>query len=154
MAKYFIFHTDGSFGGVASNETQRDYLLTLTEDGNGTAVTPTDAQWNANLGDTKSYRYENSAIVEYDNDNYYAKLSDETDDEASARWLDLFKKDLQSQKDRVSKYLKNNTSSEWAAYLTNLNSVDPSTVSLPIDSFQKWFNSQSGFSSLSIKELP
>ena len=51
-------------------------------------------------------------------------------------------------------YLKNNSSSEWTAYLNNLESVDIESLSYPIDNFQKWFNNQSGFSSKSILELP
>ena len=156
MAKYFVFHTDGTLCGLASDETKRDYFLKFTENGNGTAKTPTDAQWTKCHEDTKRYTLENDTITEYTLDRYESNRTEinETDDERNARWLADFKEDLQEQKDRVAAYLANTTDSAWSAYQTNLNSVDPSTVTFPIDSFQKWFNSQSGFSSLSIKELP
>ena len=60
----------------------------------------------------------------------------------------------QNQINSVKLYLKNNSSSEWTAYLNNLESVDIESLSYPIDNFQKWFNNQSGFSSKSILELP
>ena len=54
----------------------------------------------------------------------------------------------------IRAYLNGQSDAEWEAYLANLDSINPQDVSFPIDSFARWFKSQSGFSQLSIKELP
>ena len=139
MAKYIIFTNNNDFFKIASTEAIKDQMLNQLI--NGVAVEANDSDWSDVASMIKNVTLQDGSLVYEDNLNHF--LSKE-----------MFNESLQNQINSVKLYLKNNSSSEWTAYLNNLESVDIESLSYPIDNFQKWFNNQSGFSSKSILELP
>mgnify|MGYP003128796876 CR=1 FL=1 len=139
MAKYIIFTNDNSFFKIASTEAIKDQMLNQLI--NGVAVEANDSDWSGVASMIKNVTLQDGSLVYEDNLDH--NLSKE-----------MFNDQLQNQINSVKAYLRNNSSSEWTAYLNNLESIDIESLSYPIDNFQKWFNNQSGFSSKSILELP
>tara|TARA_S200002703_G_C3639376_1_gene196287 strand:- start:126 stop:545 length:420 start_codon:yes stop_codon:yes gene_type:complete len=139
MAKYIIFTNSNGFFKIASTEAIKDQMLNQLID--GIAVEANDSDWSGVASMTKNVALQDGSLVYEDNLDH--NLSKE-----------MFNDQLQNQINLLKNYLKNNSSSEWTTYLNNLESVDIESLSYPIDNFQKWFNSQSGFSSKSILELP
>ena len=139
MAKYIIFTNNNDFFKIASTEAIKDQMLNQLI--NGVAVEANDSDWSDVASMIKNVTLQDGSLVYEDNlDHFLSK--------------EMFNESLQNQINSVKLYLKNNSSSEWTAYLNNLESVDIESFSYPIDNFQKWFNNQSGFSSKSILELP
>jgi len=139
MAKYIIFTNNNDFFKIASTEAIKDQMLNQLI--NGVAVEANDSDWSDVASMIKNVTLQDGSLVYEDNlDHFLSK--------------EMFNESLQNQINSVKLYLKNNSSSEWTAYLNNLESVDIESLSYPIDNFQKWFNNQSGFSSKSILELP
>ena len=139
MAKYIIFTNDNSFFKIAPTEAIKDQMMNQLID--GIAVEANDSDWSGVASMIKNVALQDGSLVYEDNlDHFLSK--------------EMFNESLQNQINSVKLYLKNNSSSEWTAYLNNLESVDIESLSYPIDNFQKWFNNQSGFSSKSILELP
>jgi hypothetical protein len=139
MAKYIIFTNNNDFFKIASTEEIKNQMLNQLI--NGVAVEANDSDWSDVASMIKNVTLQDGSLVYEDNPDHF--LSKE-----------MFNESLQNQINSVKLYLKNNSSSEWTAYLNNLESVDIESLSYPIDNFQKWFNNQSGFSSKSILELP
>lgn len=139
MAKYILFTNNNDFFKIASTEAIKDQMMNQLI--NGIAVEANDSDWSGVASMTKNVTLQDGSLVYEDNLDH--NLSKE-----------MFNDQLQNQINFVKAYLKNYSSSEWTTYLNNLESVDIESLSFPIDNFQKWFNSQSGFSSKSILELP
>ena len=138
MAKYIIFTNNNDFFKIASTEAIKDQMLNQLI--NGVAVEANDSDWSDVASMIKNVTLQDGSLVYEDNlDHFLSK--------------EMFNESLQNQINSVKLYLKNNSSSEWTAYLNNLESVDIESLSYPIDNFQKWFNNQSGFSSKSILEF-
>tara|TARA_Y100000004_G_scaffold28425_1_gene29193 strand:+ start:18 stop:476 length:459 start_codon:yes stop_codon:yes gene_type:complete len=152
MANYIIFDKDGYKTGLAKTESLRDHFLNHY-DGSVSKEIAED-KWTSAAQNTITLILENDTIQEYSTETYDTNRDGESDEERNQRWQDTFRQEHEDQIRRVKDYLDGITDAEWEGYLNNLNSVDISTVTFPIDSFQKWFNSQSGYSQKSIWELP
>ena len=115
-----------------------------------------DAQYLAASQDTLTLYLEEDVVKEMSNQTYDSNRPDETDSERDARWKETFEEELNYQKYKVGHYVDftSDAPAEWVAYKNNLYSVNVDNVTFPIESFQKWFNSQSGFSQLTMWELP
>ena len=147
MAKWAIFVNNNLFKLAATDAIKDDFVIRGGD--NTVAKTVTDTQWNDISWENKFVELSNDAM------SFTDKVADpDSPATTSAEDEEHFQGCLDKQIEAVEEYLANNTSTEWTSYLNNLKSIDVSSVTLPVDNFQKWFNSQSGFSSKSILELP
>ena len=152
MAHYIIFDKDGGMVGLAKTESLRDHFVNHYE--NAQAREITEDKWVSASQDTITLMLVNGNIDELPNQIYDSNREGETDEQKNQRWIDTFNAEVANQIQLCEDYLSGITDADWQSYLDNLKSVDVASVTFPIDSFQKWFNSQSGFSQKSIWELP
>ena len=140
MAKHFIFNSDGTLWKIAASDEAKNSLMPRANEGS-VSKSVSDTDWNA--------------VAKFEK---YANLSGDTisyNDDVPAIDKETFDSFLSNQINFVQAYITNNPNdSEWSNYLDNLKSIDSESITFPVDNFQKWFNSQSGFSSKSILELP
>jgi hypothetical protein len=152
MSKWVIFRNNQVFK-LASTDAIKDSFVEAAGGGSDTvAKTVTDTQWDDISWGIKDCTLSNDAISI--TDKVLEQASDITAEQKLASEKACFQEEIDNQIALIDAYLENNTSTDWTNYKANLNSIDVSTVTFPVDSFQKWFNSQSGFSSKSILELP
>ena len=139
MAKHYIFDSENKLHKLAPTDALKDHHLLLLNGGKSKEANDSDYANVANQ--TKK------AVLDGDN----VVISDE---ESWSHTKEGFEKEIANQLHLVNDFLSNSNDSEWTQYRNNLQSIDTSTLTFPIDNFQVWFNSQSGFSSKSILELP
>ena len=105
MAKYIIFTNNNDFFKIASTEAIKDQMLNQLI--NGVAVEANDSDWSDVASMIKNVTLQDGSLVYEDNlDHFLSK--------------EMFNESLQNQINSVKLYLKNNSSSEWTAYLNNL----------------------------------
>jgi|TARA_R100000231_G_scaffold6028_1_gene9038 hypothetical protein len=154
MANYCIFGVNGAMIKLSKSEDQKNKFLHKYDP--AVAKEISDAQYLAASQDTLTLYLEEDVVKEMSNQTYDSNRPDETDSERDARWKETFEEELNYQKYKVGHYVDftSDAPAEWVAYKNNLYSVNVDNVTFPIESFQKWFNSQSGFSQLTMWELP
>jgi len=152
MAKWAIFNGQGRVFKLASNDSIKDSFIEKAGEGS-VAKEINDSQWNDIASNTKIVSLVNNSVqIE---EPSMTRPTGFTAEQVAAISKTNFEYIIKDQKTIIQEYLDLNPGdSEWINYLNNLNSIDVSTVTFPIDSFQQWFNSQSGFSTKNILELP
>jgi len=152
MTKWAIFTNQGQVYRLAADDATKDLFLPF---GGPDAVAKevTDSEWDSIAEQNKQITLVNGSIQVEIKD--LVRPVDISAEEVLASEKADFEGRLKDQKNKVEEYLLANPGdSVWENYLSNLNSIDVSTVTFPVDSFEKWFKSQSGFSTKSILELP
>ena len=154
MAKYGFF-IDNNCVSIAETDEEKNFLSTLIT---GSVVkTLTDEQFT-NSKNFKSYLFLNNDTVE-ENLHMVKYLNDSTLDveEEKARIKDFIIKNALV---RINNWLSANPSDDnfsyWNDYKNKLEAVDVDSLSFPLayETFQEWFNNQSGHTQKSPLQLP
>ena len=154
MAKYGFF-IDNKCVSIAETDEEKNFLSTLIT---GSVVkTLTDEQFT-NSKNFKSYLFLNNDTVE-ENLHMVKYLNDSTLDveEEKARIKDFIIKNALV---RINNWLSANPSDDnfsyWNDYKNKLEAVDVDSLSFPLayETFQEWFNNQSGHTQKSPLQLP
>jgi hypothetical protein len=155
MAKWAIFTSQGQIFRLASDDTTKDSFLPFGGE-SAVAKQVTDSEWNSIAAQNKIVSLVNGSIQIQDPSlDTPSRPVDLSAEEILTSEKVGFENQIKDQKIKIEEYLSANPNDTvWVNYLNNLNSIDVSTVTFPVDSFQKWFNSQSGFSTKNILELP
>lgn len=155
MAKWAIFTGQGQIFRLASDDATKDSFLPFGGE-SAVAKQVTDSEWNSIAAQNKTVSLVNGSIqIQDKNLDTPSRPVDLSAEEILAAEKVNFENQIKDQKIRIEEYLSANPNDTvWVNYLNNLNSIDVSTVTFPVDSFQQWFNSQSGFSTKNILELP
>jgi hypothetical protein len=159
MTKYAFFY-DNTCHAVAESEEEKNYLAKT----NGDSVIKelTDTQFN-DVKNLKTSLFLDGETINEKNFYYdgYLYLNDENVDTTTARAQiqglinNLFKP-------KLTAYLQgtlnssNDDYSYWQDYSNKINQVDVDSMNFPlsVETFQEWFNTQTGYPQKSILQLP
>jgi len=159
MTKYAFFY-DNTCHAVAESEEEKNYLAKT----NGDSVIKelTDTQFN-DVKNLKTSLFLDGETINEKNFYYdgYLYLNDENVDTTTARSQiqglinNLFKP-------KLTAYLQgtlnssNDDYSYWQDYSNKINQVDVDSMNFPlsVETFQEWFNTQTGYPQKSILQLP
>ena len=149
MAKHAIFNEDGYFLKLAESDSEKNSLSGPTL----TAKSITDTLFTEIAEGKKTVSLSGDTVSETSSGTDFAS-------ESAADQKLIFQECIADQKKQVENFIESNSGhsdlATWQTYLSKLNEVDVESISFPVsnNSFQNWFNSQSGYPSKNIFQLP
>lgn len=152
MAKHAIFNQTGDFLNLAESDSEKDSLIAYSYPTHSTKEI--SDQLFADVANSQKFiSLDGDSITETTRD---VAFTDETAEEQKKN----FEHEIGQQINRVENFISNHSThsdlSIWQDYLSKLQNIDVESISFPVsnNSFQQWFNSQSGHPSKNIFQLP
>ena len=155
MAKHAIFNQSGNFLHLAESDSEKDSLIANFYPTHSTKEI-SDQLFTDVANGQKFISLDGDSITE-------TEITSETpasQDEAAEKQKKAFEEEIQVQISKVGAFINNYPThsdlSVWQDYLSKLKNINLDSISFPLssDSFQKWFNSQSGYPTKNIFQLP
>ena len=152
MAKHAIFNQSGSFLHLAESDSEKDSLIANSYPTYSTKEI-SDQLFTDVANGQKFISLDGDSITETARE---VSLADETAEEQKKD----FQEEIESQISKVESFISSNPThsdlSIWQDYLSKLKNINVESISFPVsnNSFQQWFNSQSGYPTKNIFQLP
>ena len=152
MAKHAIFNQSGNFLHLAESDSEKDSLIAFSYPTHSTKEISDQLFTDVANG---------QKLISLDDDSITEVTSGITFTEETAEGQkEIFQKEIKEQISKVAAFVSNNPThsdlSVWQDYLSKLENINLVSMSFPVsnNSFQQWFNSQSGYPTKNIFQLP
>ena len=157
MAKHAIFNQSGSFLHLAESDSEKDSLIEYSYPTHLTKEI-SDQLFEDVANFQKFISLDGDSITETasaipSGDPVFA---DETVENQKINFTDSIKSQISLIEDFIDTNPTHSDLSIWQDYLSKLESINIDSISFPVsnNSFQQWFNSQPGYPSKNIFQLP
>ena len=155
MAKHAIFNQSGYFLHLAESDSEKNSLIAHSYPTYSTKEI-SDQLFTDVANGQKFISLNGDSITETE----ITPASDFSESDTAETQKKSFEESIKHQKFKTESFITSNPThpdlSIWQDYLSKLENIDLDSISFPLssDSFQQWFNSQPGYPTKNIFQLP